>query len=292
MTTKKWGHDELAHDLAEHLRRNTARICWEDMQLGPAGTCRPDVYAMAHSYSKFCPIVYEVKVSISDFRADVTVGKYTKYFKYAGGVVFAVPEGLLKKGDIPDGCGLMIRKDTGWHTLKGPTMRQVDNLPRDAWMKLLMDGMTRQAERTQIKSRVLNTYFIDQTLMKRHGNDIAELVCRAYRARENLERSVVELENRRNKIQEESREEAERRRQRYSQAQDSLNEAQRYLAKTLGLPPDTTIHNLTRAVWDATRRLAGDEEVKRLRQVLSRLESALTEGMKKLPGEGVVCQQN
>lgn len=29
----KWGHNELAHDLAEHLRQNTARICWEDMHM-------------------------------------------------------------------------------------------------------------------------------------------------------------------------------------------------------------------------------------------------------------------
>ncbi|RRF76873.1 DNA repair protein MmcB-related protein [Klebsiella pneumoniae] len=160
------GHNELAHDLAEHLRRNTARICWEDMQLGPSGTCRPDVYAMAHSYSKFCPIVYEVKVSMSDFRADVTAGKYTKYFKYAGGVVFAVPEGLLKKSDIPDGCGLMVRKESGWHTLKGPTMRQIDNLPRDARIKLLMDGMTREVERTQIKSRSYGSRFVERNLSK------------------------------------------------------------------------------------------------------------------------------
>jgi hypothetical protein len=111
------------------------------------------VYALPHSYSKFCPVVYEIKVSVSDFRADVTAGKFTKYFKYASAVVFAVPEGMLKKTDIPEGCGLMIRKESGWHTLKGPTIRPLDNIPRDAWIKLVMDGVRREGERTRISAR-------------------------------------------------------------------------------------------------------------------------------------------
>lgn len=280
-----WKHDELAHDLAEHLRKNTARICWEDMQLGPSGTCRPDVYAMAHSYSKFCPVVYEVKVSMSDFRADVTAGKYTKYFKYAGGVVFAVPEGLLKKSDIPDGCGLMIRKDSGWHTLKGPTMRQLDNLPRDAWMKLLMDGLKREAERTQIKSRYLNSYYIENNLMKKHGADVASLVSRAYTARENLNREIEHAEARRQTVRVESQEESRRRMERNRQAEESLNEAHQDLARVLGLDPDVPMFQLTRAIYEATNRLKEDEEIRRLRRILSQIERSLNDGMTVLPGE-------
>lgn len=285
MTTKKWGHNELAHDLAEHLRQNTARICWEDMQLGPAGTCRPDVYSIAHSYSKFCPVVYEVKVSVSDFRADVTAGKYTKYFNYAGGVVFAVPEGMLKKSDIPDGCGLMIRKESGWHTLKGPTMRQIDTLPRDAWMKLLMDGMTRQAERTQIKSRVINTYLSEKKLMKRHGSEIADLVCRAHRSKERLEQQVRDNDERLKNLRQESEEEMQRRRKRREESEERLTDAQQDLAKALGLDPNVPMYVLTRTLWEAMRRLTEDEEIKRLRGILSNLERTLNDGLKPLPGE-------
>ncbi|PXW52620.1 uncharacterized protein DUF1052 [Grimontella sp. AG753] len=281
----KWGHNELAHDLAEHLRQNTARICWEDMQLGPSGTCRPDVYAMAHSYSKFCPVVYEVKVSVSDFRADVTAGKYTKYFKYAGGVIFAVPEGLLKKSDIPEGCGLMIRKESGWHTLKGPTMRQIDNLPRDAWMKLLMDGVTRQVERTQIKSRAINTYFVDQKLMKTHGAEIADLVCRALRSKERLEQEVKARDELLKEVRKESQEEIDRRRKRREESEERLTDAQQDLAKALGLEPNAPMYMLTRTLWEATRRLTGNEEIQRLRGVLTRLEKTLSEGLQALPGE-------
>lgn len=46
----------------------------------------------------------------------------------------------------------MVRKESGWHTLKGPTMRQIDNLPRDAWIKLLMDGMTRKLSAHGLKA--------------------------------------------------------------------------------------------------------------------------------------------
>lgn len=282
---RKWKHDELAHDLAEHLRGNTARICWEDMQLGPSGTCRPDVYSIAHSYSKFCPVVYEVKVSMSDFRADVTAGKYTKYFKYAGGVVFAVPDGLLKKTDIPDGCGLMVRKESGWHTLKGPTMRQLDNLPRDAWMKLLMDGMTREAERTQIKRRHASSYSIESNLTKKHGEDVARLVALAYRAKETLVREISHAEERAKTVRQESIEEQKRREENRRREEERLTDAQRDLAVLLGVDPDAPRYLLSTALERAVNRLTENEEISRMRRILDGMQRELTRGLEVLPGE-------
>ncbi|MFW0766730.1 MmcB family DNA repair protein [Trabulsiella odontotermitis] len=283
--THKWKHDELAHDLAEHLRQNTARICWEDMQLGPSGTCRPDVYSIAHSYSKFCPVVYEVKVSMSDFRADVTAGKYTKYFKYAGGVVFAVPDGLLKKTDIPDGCGLMVRKESGWHTLKGPTMRQLDNLPRDAWMKLLMDGMTREAERTQIKRRHAGSYSIESQLTKQHGEDVARLVARAYRAKETLVREIGHAEERAKTVRQESIEEQKRREENRRREEERLTDAQRDLAVLLGVDPNAPRYQLSLALERAVMRLTENEEISRMRRILDGMRREMTRGLEPLPGE-------
>ena len=126
----KWGHDQLAEDLASHLRGNTDRMVWTDMQLGPSGSSRPDVYAIPTSYSRFQPIAYECKVSMSDFRADVTKGKYTDYLKFAAGVVFACPAGLLKKEDIPAGAGLMVRGPDGWRSLKKPALIKCETLKR------------------------------------------------------------------------------------------------------------------------------------------------------------------
>ncbi|MNE73164.1 hypothetical protein D3C80_1691590 [compost metagenome] len=86
-------------------------------------------------------------------------------------------------------------------------------------------------------------------------------------------------------MRQEGEEELARRRKRREDAEERLTDAQRDLAKGLGLDPNVPMHVLTRTLWDATHRLAGDAEVKRLRMVLSRLESTLTEGMAPLPGE-------
>ncbi|QKY35729.1 hypothetical protein HR074_17420 [Escherichia coli] len=114
-------------------------------------------------------------------------------------------------------------------------MRQIDNLPRDAWMKLLMDGMTRQAERTQIKNRVINTYLSEQKLMKRHGSEIADLVCRAHRSKERLEQQVRDNDERLKNLRQESEEEMQRRRKRREESEERLTDAQQGLAKALGL---------------------------------------------------------
>ncbi|MCZ7836162.1 MmcB family DNA repair protein [Atlantibacter hermannii] len=280
-----WKHDALAHDLAEHLRQNTARIIWEDMQLGPSGTARPDVYAIPCSFSKFCPVVYEIKVSVSDFRADVTAGKYTKYFSYASAVVFAVPEGMLKKSDIPEGCGLMVRKESGWHTLKGPTMRSIDNLPRDAWIKLVIDGIRRETERSRLTMRSAPVYVDERRLAQRHGDEIARLVSQAYNAKARLESAIQNQEKRRAEVFQQTEQEAQYHRERIERQAESLNRAQRELADVLGLPENATVNQLTRAINSAAYRLAHDAEVIRLRGLFSRLEDLLVSANQKLPGE-------
>lgn len=176
----KWGHDQLAEDLASHLRGNTDRMVWTDMQLGPAGSSRPDVYAIPTSYSRFQPIAYECKVSMSDFRADVTKGKYTDYLKFASGVVFACPAGLLKKEDIPAGAGLMVRGPDGWRSLKKAALVKCETLPREAWMKLLIDGSRRDIQRQQIENesscRSLNEYRAIQKIRAEFGEVVAAAI--------------------------------------------------------------------------------------------------------------------
>src|SRR6266571_2431143 len=98
---KQWTHDELAADLAGHLK-TPERMCWTDMQLGPAGSPRPDVYCIDKSFVSPFPTAYECKVSVPDFRSDVTSGKWSSYLKFAYRVFFAVPAGLVSKADVPD----------------------------------------------------------------------------------------------------------------------------------------------------------------------------------------------
>lgn len=283
----KWTHNALAHDLAEHLRQNTARIVWEDMQLGPSGTARPDVYALPCSFSKFCPVVYEIKVSVSDFRADVTAGKFTKYFAYASAVVFAVPEGMLKKNDAPEGCGLMVRKESGWRMLKGPTMRPIDTLPRDAWIKLVIDGIRREGERTRLSIRSAPVYVDERRLAQRHGEEIASLISQAYNAKSRLESAIEKQEKRRAEVFQQTEQEARWHREQMERQAVSLNRAQVELAEVLGLPADATVYQLTRAINEASYRLSQDAEILRLRGIFGNLEKMLAKAGEKLPGESV-----
>ncbi len=281
----KWTHNGLAHDLAEHLRQNTARFVWEDMQLGPAGSPRPDVYAVPFSFSRFCPIAYECKVSVSDFRADVTKGKYTSYLPFASGIVFAVPDGLLKKTDIPDGCGLMVRGEGGWRTVKGPTMKAVDNLPRDAWIKLLIDGIKREGQRTELKTRQASIWSTARKLAKSHGEEVAELVSQAVNSAERLRNANSEREAARSQMFSETQEEIKSTRERLDRQTVRLSEAQMELALALGLHDDATISQLTKAIHEAHHRLAGDAEIQRFRNLFSRLEQMISSGNEALPGE-------
>ena len=93
---KNLTHDELANSLAIHLM-NENRMVWEDIPVGKVHSVRPDVLTIEKSYSSPNPISYEIKVSVSDFRSDVTKAKWKAYLDFSYGVIFAVPKGLIKK---------------------------------------------------------------------------------------------------------------------------------------------------------------------------------------------------
>src|SRR5262245_7005098 len=96
----KLSHDALAESLADHVR-GPERMVWCDMQLGPGGSPRPDVYAIYKSFVNPAPTAYECKVSTSDFRADVTSGKWKTYLPFASAVYFACEAGLFGKAEVP-----------------------------------------------------------------------------------------------------------------------------------------------------------------------------------------------
>lgn len=190
---QKWGHDQLANDLAEHLAKNTDRIIWTDMQLGPSGSPRPDVYSIPKSYSGFRPLAYECKVSVSDFRSDITKGKWQSYLRYASGVIFAVPKGLISKDDLPKGCGLIVRSASGWRMVKGPTLNSIANdLPKDFWIKLVIDGVDR-SKRIQLKAGV-NEYRVQREISKKYGEDLAMALAKKDQAQNSLEYRTKEIQ--------------------------------------------------------------------------------------------------
>lgn len=170
----EWDHDALAADLKMYLEGNRAqRFVWLDMQLGPAGSPRPDVYALPKRYSTFNPIAYEVKVARSDFQSDINSGKWQKYYAFASAVVFAVPDGLVKKTEMPDGAGLIVRKANVWRMARAPRNNPLDNLPIQTWMKLLLDGVSRLSP---AREAFYASLVRDRVVRKLLGDEIAALL--------------------------------------------------------------------------------------------------------------------
>lgn len=167
-------HDELQNDIAAHLRGNTDRMVWTNTQLGPAASPRPDVFCIDKSYANFKADAYEVKVSVSDLRHDITSGKWQKYRAYAHRVWFAFPRGMVPIDEIPRECGVILRGDGGWRAARKPVAQVLETLPRDAWLKLLIESFpTNQFDHRN--PRAASEWFAADALRKKHGKNIAEL---------------------------------------------------------------------------------------------------------------------
>lgn len=168
-------HDDLAYDLAKHLAVD-GKLIWCDMQIGPQGSPRPDVFTLRKSFVNPAPSAYECKVSVSDFRADITEGKWQSYLAFAGAVTFAVPVGLVKVSDIPTGCGFMTRSDDGkWHTHRRAT-RQMCGLKVEHLMKLLIDGWGYELGQRDDQRRRVRDRLADDKISKKHGKEVADVV--------------------------------------------------------------------------------------------------------------------
>jgi len=168
-------HDELASSLAAHLRGGSNRVTWEDMQLGPSGSPRPDVYSMERTYTRLSFEAFECKVSVADFRADVTSGKWQSYLRFANSVTFAVPAGLIDKSQVPATAGLIICSEAGkWKYVKRPVRHVLTELPSQAWVKLLMDGVDRASE--ERRAIRFNEYLARDRLAKKFGADVGRML--------------------------------------------------------------------------------------------------------------------
>jgi hypothetical protein len=194
-------HYELSQSLAAHLAGNTARVIWTDMQLGPAGSVRPDVYTIDKSFVRFRAIAYECKVSVADFRADVTAGKWTRYQGYAHGVYFAVQSGLIRPADVPREAGLIVLGESGWRTARKPMLIGSVSMPEAAWLKLVIDGIER-ARMNSIKRRH-DEYQCWRSAGHAVGKEIAALLSDRANAQAMLEIDIANLEARRKYVAEE-----------------------------------------------------------------------------------------
>lgn len=270
-----WTHDNLMYDLAEHLGKNSDRIIWTDMQLGPSGSPRPDVYTIPKSYSNFKPIAYECKVTNADFRSDITKGKWQSYLKFASGVIFAVPAGLIAKEDIPKGCGLIIRGDNGWRVVKGPTLTPIkNNLPAEFWIKLVIDGVDRSNQ--QMRQRHINHFKINAEVSKKYGSDLAKLLS-------NRERAEGELQNKIKYIQEKTGElDVFRQAQHWKNDLKELQKLKDELCGILGVPQKATTWEIERILRERIKGLNADYLVSSMRSVVNSTVSSLERQLNQL----------
>lgn len=187
-------HNDLMIRLADYLGSISGRMMWTDMQLGPSGSPRPDVYAMDKSFMHPKPVAYEVKVSLSDFRSDVTKGKWQSYLEFAGAVIFVVPKGLITKNDVPNGCGLMTynpETDT-FASVKKPTLHPV-TLPQRVMLKLLIDGVDRVHEVN--RRTLLNEYSIEARVRKSLGDEVAAAVFDIRKAEQRRDAELIRIQH-------------------------------------------------------------------------------------------------
>lgn len=109
---------ELANDLARYLNLSGNLMTWTEVPLGEGGSDRADVIAVAKSFASKRFLIYEVKISRSDFLHDVNTNKYSKYKEHCHQLYFACPSGLIKKDEVPSDCGLITQKGDNWRVIK------------------------------------------------------------------------------------------------------------------------------------------------------------------------------
>lgn len=274
----KWKHDDLLLDLAEHLER-PERMLWRDMPMGPSGSQRPDVWTLNKSYTNPKPVAYEIKVSTSDYRADITAAKWQGYLEYSAGVCFCVPKGLITKADLPQGAGLMVRSETGWRTIKAPTLHPV-TVPQKLLLKLLIDGLPRILEDRRIKE--VSTYHVNKKIKKEHGDLVAKTISDI----ESAQRGAEYAQERVNKAYEEARQILSDAKEKARDERDKFNSdllsIRHELADILGLSPNANIYEIRRRASHLRQEISTDYHIQRLTNALGSIQHQLDNELSKL----------
>lgn len=241
-------------------------MVWYDIQLGPSGSPRPDVYTLQKSFVRPTPMAYEVKVSTSDFRADVTAGKWQSYLTFACGVVFACHAGLLERADVPEHCGLIELRGERWRYAKRPTLRPVE-VPERAWLKLLIDGVAREGG-AALRRRAWSSMGTFDAVRKRHGEHVA-LAVRNLMAADD----VIKDAERQARYAIES---ADRRAKQITEAAaEKVAPLRAELCRVLDLRPDANEWEMREAVSGLRASIAAHPAVTSLAQVVVSLERTM-----------------
>lgn len=252
-------HDELQFDLAAHLSSDARRMVWTNIPCGPVGSPRPDCYTMQKSYIKPMPMAYDVKRTVSDFRSDVTSGKWHNYLSFAEGVYFATPAGLINKSDVPPHAGWIVRHDKVWRVAKRAPLTPVV-LPSDLLLKLLMEGQERQFSSPLLER--FDRWRIDKKLCEKYGETVARVV----RDVEAAERHAKNTEEKAAEIQKKARAEAGLIELRYE-----VEEFRSFAVNVLGLPEDS---NWGTIGWKYRQKMSEAQIDHRIEKAIAAAEKA------------------
>jgi hypothetical protein len=152
-----WTHRALIDDLAA-TRQDC--ICFAEVGIGSrwlqGGKIPiPDLLTLQRSYTKPAPTIYECKVSKQDFAGDVRTGKWMKYLPLCCRFYFALPEGIVKKTEIPEEAGLIVRGVTEWRVVKAPKFHVPTEWDLVNVQSLLLAGAWTQERARNLRERLV-----------------------------------------------------------------------------------------------------------------------------------------
>lgn len=269
-------HDELQEDLAAHLRAGTDRMVWTNTQLGPAGSPRPDLFTVNKSYSKFRTDCYEIKVSVSDLRSDVTSGKWQSYRKFGHAVWFAFPKGMAPLDLIPKECGVILRSENCWRAARKPVAQVLDTLPRDAWLKLLIESAPAAPGFGPVP-RMASDWTAADVVRKKFGTQIADLFREVSTMESRLQYRKEKLQADLDDIEQQIKSRRADMFEREKQSQERLGAEMQAVGALLGLKAeDVTAQSLAGAVSQFRQKLEGRSVLNAI-QALQVLQGCLPE---------------
>lgn len=133
---------------------------------------KADVVRIRPSYTRFCVDIFEVKVKRADFLKEIRTAKWKGYLEHCHRLYFASLSGVIDKKEIPDECGLIVRGQKGWKTIKLAKKRDLE-IPAETLLSLLF---YRQKCNFGRVVPYFGSYLEKSKLLKRLGKKIAKAI--------------------------------------------------------------------------------------------------------------------
>lgn len=175
-----------AHDIVDLLAaKHREDVFVPECKGGPSykgPMVRMDAWAMKRSWANPLAVVYEVKVSRSDFLADE---KWPAYLPLCNEFYFVCPSGLIKPSEVPEVAGLMYVAKSGgrlWRKKKA-VYRQLD-IPDELYRYILQSRVqiVKPGENSHYSAPPKKEYWRRWLAEKRDKHDIGRAASRAIRA--------------------------------------------------------------------------------------------------------------